>query len=66
MTNKDILRIAMEQSAIDLNCLPEDFLRTDNVLVYSQVNNAARRYLNLPSITGCDASWTLSVSMKHS
>ena len=48
MTNKDILRIAMEQSAIDLNCLPEDFLRTDNVLVYSQVNNAARRYLKLP------------------
>ena len=29
MTNDIILRIAMEQSAIDANCRPEDFLRDD-------------------------------------
>ena len=26
MTNESILRIALEQSAIDANCRPEDFL----------------------------------------
>ena len=26
MTNKEILRIAIEQSAVDANCQPEDFI----------------------------------------
>ena len=54
MTNADILRIAMEQHAIDSNCSPNDFLRTDNVVVISKPNENARRYLNLPFF--CDLS----------
>lgn len=52
MTNEEILRIAMEQSAIDLNCSPKDFLDTQNRIVYSQKNPAARKYLDLP--LSCD------------
>ena len=48
MTNNDILRIAMEQHAIDSNCSPEDFAKAENVVVISKPNNNARRYLNLP------------------
>ena len=33
MTNQQILRIAKEQSAIDLNCKPDDFDRHDPVIV---------------------------------
>ena len=49
MTNADILRIAMEQHAIDANCSPNDFTRADNVVVISKPNERARRYLKLPS-----------------
>jgi len=48
MTNADILRIAMEQHAIDANCSPDDFTRDDNIVVISRPNENARRYLNLP------------------
>lgn len=48
MTNKDILNIAMKQSAIDLNCLAEDFLSVENKIVLSIPNNKARKYLSLP------------------
>ncbi|GHV87252.1 hypothetical protein AGMMS50255_5480 [Spirochaetia bacterium] len=48
MTNRDILRIAMEQSAIDSNCMAEDFTSGQNKVVISAANNNARRYLNLP------------------
>jgi len=48
MTNAEILRIAMEQHAIDANCRPEDFLRDDNIVVISKPHKDARRYLNLP------------------
>lgn len=48
MTNKDLWRIAMEQSAIDLNCKPEDFLSTENKIVLSESNPRARRYLEFP------------------
>ena len=33
MTNAEILRIAMEQHAIDANCSPDDFTRTKNMAV---------------------------------
>ena len=33
MTNQEILGIAMEQSAADLNCKAEDFLKTEPVVV---------------------------------
>lgn len=51
-TNREILRIAMEQSAIDSNCRWEDFLKKDNVVVVSAANPEARRYLKLPHV--CD------------
>lgn len=50
LTNKTILQIAMEQSAIDANCSADDFLRTDNVIVISKENPSARKYLKLPHI----------------
>ncbi len=48
MTNKEIREIALRQSAIDLNCLPEDFNRTDHVITESMASPNARRYLPLP------------------
>lgn len=46
--NKNIMDIAMKQSAIDLGCNPEDFLKSENVIVYSKESTQARKYLNLP------------------
>lgn len=48
MTNQEILKIAMEQSAVDLCADPEDFVKSTNVIVTSHKNNGARRYLKLP------------------
>ncbi len=48
MTNKDILDTALRQSAIDLGCKPEDFLRTDSVVAASRADPRARKYLELP------------------
>lgn len=48
MTNKDILRVALNQQAIDCHCRPEDFLRGENTVVISRPDENARRYLNLP------------------
>ncbi len=48
MTNNEIQLIAMEQSAIDLNCSPDDFLSCNNVIVKSSANIKGRRYLELP------------------
>ena len=48
MTDKDILRIAMAQSAVDLSASPEDFERAENVIVTSRDSAGARRYLSLP------------------
>ena len=48
MTNRDILRIAMEQSARDLCAHPEDFEKSDPVIVTSHESEEARRYLKLP------------------
>ena len=48
MTNQDILRIAMQQSAIDLSCDAGDFLRAENTIVISKQNDSARKYLTLP------------------
>lgn len=47
-TNKSILQIAMQQSAIDANCNAEDFLKEENIIVTSTVNPNARKYLVLP------------------
>ena len=42
MTNKDILQIAMEQSARDINCTANDFLKNEHVIVESRIGSAAR------------------------
>lgn len=52
MTNKDILQIAMKQSAFDSGCKPEDFLSFDNKIIISKNNSNARKYLKLPFL--CD------------
>ena len=48
MTNKEILRIAMEQSALDINCKASDFLCSNPVIVKSGVGAGARKYYKEP------------------
>lgn len=48
MNQNDIWRIAMRQSAIDYNCIPEDFQGDAPVTVLSAPHPDARRYLQLP------------------
>ncbi|WMJ87546.1 GNAT family N-acetyltransferase [Anaerocolumna sp. MB42-C2] len=48
MTNSEIIKIAMQQSAIDSNCCMEDFIKSDNKIVISGSNSKARKYLELP------------------
>ena len=48
MTNQEILKIAMAQSATDLCAEPADFEKNENVIVTSCENDGARRYLKLP------------------
>ena len=48
MTNQEILKIAMSQSAVDLCAEPADFEKSENVIVTSYESDGARRYLNLP------------------
>ena len=55
MTDQEMLRIAAEQSAIDMNCSADDFFGTENVAVISRANAGARRYLTLPFL--CDLTY---------
>lgn len=48
MNNSEIMRIALEQSALDSCCTAEDFLSKENKVVISQKNENARKYLDLP------------------
>ncbi len=48
MTNQEILKIAMAQSAVDLSADASDFEKSENVIVTSQESDGARRYLKLP------------------
>ncbi len=48
MTNREILAVAVEQSAIDLSCRPQDLLGGENKVVLSRPHPQARRYLELP------------------
>lgn len=44
MTQKDILRIAQEQFATDLNCAPEDFMNGQDPFIFAQAkDNPGRR-----------------------
>ena len=47
-TNKEILEIAVRQSALDSSCSPEDFFKKENIAVISQKNPNCRKYLDLP------------------
>lgn len=48
MTNREILQVAMKQSALDINCNAEDFLCDHPVIVESGVGVAARKYYKEP------------------
>ena len=48
ITNKEILRIALEQSAADLGCKVEDFISDKNVLVPLKLGPNAKKYYKLP------------------
>ncbi len=50
MIAKEILQIAMEQSAEDMGCSPEDFLKSQNVIVPFRLGEKARKYLKEPII----------------
>lgn len=50
VSNEQILRVALVQSAIDANCSPEDFLQEENRIVLSKAHPDARKYLKLPHI----------------
>lgn len=48
MTNSEILKVAMEQSAADLCAEAGDFEKSENVIVTSRESERARKYLSLP------------------
>ena len=48
MTNHEVWRIALEQSAIDCNCAAEDFQKSEPVVTLSRQDPRARKYLPLP------------------
>ncbi len=48
MTNQEILKIAIAQSAVDLSADASDFEKSENVVVTSHESDGARRYLKLP------------------
>lgn len=48
MSNQDILKIALQQSAIECNCNPEDFFEDENKIVTAQFPENARKYLTEP------------------
>lgn len=50
MDNREILRIAMEQSAEDIHCAPSDFLCGTNVIVSSVLGVNARKYYKEPIV----------------
>lgn len=52
MDNNMIMKIALEQSAYDCCCAPEDFLSVHNSVHVSKNSDRARRYLDLPHL--CD------------
>ena len=49
MTNRQLLDTALRQSAIDMCCAPEDFLRETPVTVRAQKSDGARKYLPQPA-----------------
>lgn len=48
MTNEEIWRAALLQSAYDCSCAPEDFEKSENIVTHSTPHPKARKYLSLP------------------
>ncbi len=48
MEQKDILAISLAQSAEDMHCAPEDFLRSENVITDFALGEKAKRYYKEP------------------
>ncbi|MBQ2734561.1 MAG: GNAT family N-acetyltransferase [Clostridia bacterium] len=48
MNNKQLLRLAMQQSAVDMCAKASDFEKQENVVITSHESEGARRYLKLP------------------
>ena len=48
MTNREIMNIAMQQSAYDLNAKASDFLQDTNVFVNAGIGPLARKYYKEP------------------
>ncbi|MBQ8432575.1 MAG: GNAT family N-acetyltransferase [Clostridia bacterium] len=60
-----ILQVALEQSAIDSSCSPEDFLKSTPVVTLSRPHPKARKYLSLPfdcNLTSYGSNVVASVS----
>lgn len=52
MFNKDIWKIAMKQSAIDLNCSVNDFVNKGNTVVISKLNEGRKKCYKKPLFCG--------------
>ena len=48
MTNQEVLEIAMEQSAADLNCRAEDFMKDEPVVVKGGIGPGVKNYYQEP------------------
>ena len=48
MTNDDIFIIAREQSAEDIGCMSDDFLKNENIIVPLKMGINARKYIRAP------------------
>ena len=48
MNYKEMMKIAMRQSAEDLGCNADDFVRSENVVVPFRLGDNCRKYLKLP------------------
>ena len=48
LTNQEMLQIAMRQSAEDIGCMPDDFRKSENVIVRFQLGMKSRKYLKEP------------------
>ncbi len=65
MTDKDILDIALRQSATDLGCKAEDLQKDEPVIVTSTASPDARRYLKLPFLLNLCSYGTNVVASVH-
>lgn len=48
LSQKEIWEIARKQSALDLNCAPEDFLKSEPVLCEGGLGPGAKKYYREP------------------